>query len=196
MEEIQDYIDAYSDAVEEGEDIAKEKLESFYAWQDANAEAMSVTLELRIEMNERDLQRIEYFLGKMEDDFYSAAEAAALMVGNMTGDGQLGDGGQLGVYLSNLQDYETQYNDLVAAHQAGEISDAAFAEGLKEVSDGMYAELENLKALDDAMMNYYGDTLAAAGEEIAKYTDQMEHQNSVLDHYKNIMDIMGKSNDF
>ncbi len=32
-----------------------------------------------------------------------------------------------------------------------------------------------INELDKAMMNYYGDTLAAAGEEIAKYTDQMEH---------------------
>jgi hypothetical protein len=35
----------------------------------------------------------------------------------------------------------------------------------------MYENLQNLQALDDAMMNYYADTLAAAGEEIAKYTD-------------------------
>jgi hypothetical protein len=32
-------------------------------------------------------------------------------------------------------------------------------------------------------MEYYGNTLAMAGEEIAKYTDRMEHQTSVLDHY-------------
>jgi len=39
----------------------------------------------------------------------------------------------------------------------------------------MYENLESINALDKAMMDYYGNTLAAAGEEIAKYTDQMEH---------------------
>jgi hypothetical protein len=46
------------------------------------------------------------------------------------------------------------------------------------------------------MLNYYGDTLAAAGEELAKYTDRMEHQSSVLEHYSSIMEIMGKSKDY
>ena len=197
IDEITGYADAYSSAVEEGEENAKEQLASKYAIQDKNAEALTLTLEMNIEINERDLQRIEYYLGKMEDDFYSAAEAAALMVGNLNGEGSsFGEGGQLGVYLANLNAYQTSFTDLQAAYENGDISQADYVEGLKAASDGMYENLQNLQDLDDAMMNYYADTLAAAGEEIAKYTDQMEHQSSVLDHYKSIMEIMGKSNDY
>jgi hypothetical protein len=68
---------------------------------------------MNVEINERDLQRIEYYLGKMEDDFYSAAEAAALMVGNLNGEGSsFGEGGQLGAYLANLNAYQTSFADL------------------------------------------------------------------------------------
>jgi hypothetical protein len=45
------------------------------------------------------------------------------------------------------------------------------------------------------MLNYYSDTLAAVSEEIDKYSAKMEHQTSVLEHYSNMMDILGKSKD-
>jgi hypothetical protein len=126
IDEIQGYIDAYSDAVEEGEENAKSQLESFYNWQDKNAEALATTLEFNLEINERDLQRIEYYLSKIEDDFYSAAEAAAMMAGNISGDGPLGEGGQLGEYLQNLQEYEKSYKALQDAFANGEISEEEY----------------------------------------------------------------------
>jgi hypothetical protein len=45
-------------------------------------------------------------------------------------------------------------------------------------------------------MEYYGNTLDMAAEEIAKYTDRMDHQTAVLDHYSSLLEIMGKSNDY
>jgi hypothetical protein len=53
-----------------------------------------------------------------------------------------------------------------------------------------------LQEMDDAMMDYYGNTLEKAMEEISKYTDQMDHLNSVMDHYSSIMSIMGKEKDY
>jgi bacterioferritin (cytochrome b1) len=46
------------------------------------------------------------------------------------------------------------------------------------------------------MMSYYGDTLAAVGEEIDKFISRMEHSTEVLDHYQSLIDIMGKSTDY
>jgi hypothetical protein len=45
-------------------------------------------------------------------------------------------------------------------------------------------------------MEYYGNTLDMAAEEIAKYTDRMDHQTSVLEHYSSLLSIMGKENDY
>jgi hypothetical protein len=49
-----------------------------------------------------------------------------------------------------------------------------------------------LKEYDEVMQSYYGDTLAAANEEIEKYTSLMEHSANILDHYKNLMELTGK----
>jgi hypothetical protein len=42
-------------------------------------------LELDIQINEKDLELLEYYLSKIEDDVYQMAEAAALMVGSLDG---------------------------------------------------------------------------------------------------------------
>jgi hypothetical protein len=46
------------------------------------------------------------------------------------------------------------------------------------------------------MLAYYGETLAAAGDELGKYTDLMEAHNDVLDHYSSLLELLGKSRDF
>jgi F0F1-type ATP synthase membrane subunit b/b' len=46
------------------------------------------------------------------------------------------------------------------------------------------------------MLHFYEDTLAAGAEELADYTDHMEHLTGVFDHYLNLMDILGKTKDY
>jgi hypothetical protein len=47
-------------------------------------------LEINIEINDRDLELLDYYLNKIENDFYSAAEAAALMVGQLDASNAMG----------------------------------------------------------------------------------------------------------
>ena len=150
---------------------------------------LTYELEIKLELNEDELKLIDYYLSKISDDFYQMAEAAALMVG--------GDGvSQLEMYTSNLSNYEEHVNSLKEAYANGEISQAAYIEGLREAQDEMLSNLESLNDLDETMMHYYGETLSMAAEELAKYTDHMEHLTEVLDHYQSLMEIMGKSTDY
>ena len=145
-------------------------------------------LELHISFNEEDLEIIDYYLSKIEDDFYRMHEAAALMMGE--------NGSQLSEYRQNLEEYTAAMNELNRAYAAGEITEAMYEEGMAEVRAGIMDNLSSLNELDKTMMNYYGDTIAMAQEELAKYTDQMEHHVSVLDHYQSLMSILGKETDF
>jgi hypothetical protein len=174
--------------IQDIEDIANQIRENNYR-------IISEGLELRITLNEDDLELIEYQLGKLEDDFYSMAEAIALMVGSGTAT-LGGDGTQLGEYIDNLNHYKNTMEELERAYAAGEITEASYIEGMKEVSSGMLENLQAIQELDDAMMNYYEETLAAGQEELDKYTSKMEHQTAVLEHYMSIMEILGKSQDY
>lgn len=196
IDKIQERIDALKDAIDQYdetreliEDLDNELDEKFYQWQDNNYEMLTYELEIKLELNEDELKLIDYYLNKISDDFYQMAEAAALMIG--------GDGvSQLEMYTSNLSNYEEHVTSLEEAYAKGEISQAAYVEGMREAQDGMLSNLESLNELDETMMHYYGETLAMAADEIAKYTDHMEHLTEVLDHYQSLMEIMGKSTDY
>jgi hypothetical protein len=79
---------------------------------------------------------------------------------------------------------------------AGEVTPERYAEALQEIYDGIYTELGALEEIDNAMKHYYEDTVAAAGEEIAKYTDRMSRATDVLEHYKSVLTLIGKSTDY
>ena len=217
LEAKQDAIDAYEDnilskienkitSVEEAMALYEESKELYEELgleaedianqiKDNNYRIISEGLELHISLNEEDLELIEYQLGKLEDDFYNMAEAIALMVG--TGTATLGgDGTQLGEYIDNLNHYKNTMEELERAYAAGEITEASYVEGMREVRAGMLENLQSIQELDDAMMNYYEETLAAGQEELDKYTSKMEHQTAVLEHYMSIMEILGKQQDY
>ena len=146
-------------------------------------------LELHIGFNEEDLEIINYYLSKIEDDFYSMAEAAAL-IANPKGNSQLTE------YISNLEEYESSLQELNKAYAAGEITESMYQEGLEEVRSGIRDNLSSLVELDNTMKEYYSKTLDMAQEELAKYTDRMEHQTEVLEHYQSLMETLGKETDY
>ena len=103
---------------------------------------------------------------------------------------------QIPLWSDTLGDYETFYNGLNDAFAKGEISQAAYVEGLKESYEGIFETLSALNELDDEMLHYYEDTLSAASDELATYTDHLEHLTSVLDHYKNIVELVNGEYDY
>ena len=202
IEPLQKQIDAFESAMglyydtlgvlQENEDKIQEDLDKKMQ---NNFDKWSGMLELDIQINERDLEILDYYLSKIEDDVYSMAEAAVLMVGSLSDlqDGKMG--GQLAEYFDNLGIYSNALDDLNQKLANGEISEAAYEEGLQKVREGLIDNLSSLNELDKSMLNYYGDTLSMVGEEIDKYSSKMEHQTSILEHYASMMEILGKQND-
>ena len=177
-------LEQYEETLDKTRESEKILNEAFDNWQAAHFEKFSYKLELEIELNEDDLQRLDYYLSKTEDDFYSRGEALALM------------SDKVGIYTDSLVDNKTAYAELQAIKAAGQINDEQYIEGLDSISDNLYSNLEALNELDDAMMNYYGETIAMAQEELDKTTTQLEKQTSVLEHYMTILELMGKSTDY
>ena len=186
---VEDAIEIYEESKELFEELGLDIEDLQDQIMQNNYDIIMEGLELHISFNEEDLENIDYYLSKLEDDFYSMAEAAALMVG-ANGNSQLNE------YLSNLEEYSKVMDDLHKAYANGEITEAAYQEGLKEIRSDIRDNLSSLLELDKAMMEYYGETLAMAQEELAKYTDRMQQQTEVLQHYGNMMEILGKQLDY
>ena len=206
LEKMKDALDAYENDVigdiekdiEAWEEAEQQFQDSIETWEDAGLEAEEVLdqimqnnydiimegLEIPLSLNEEDLRLIELQLSQIEDDVYSMAEAVALT------------SSQFGEYQDNLRLADEALAELNRAHEAGEITDAAYQEGLGEIRDKYYENVEALMELDNTMMEYYSNTIDMANEELSKYTDQIEHQTSVLEHYSSLIELMGKSSDY
>lgn len=165
-------------------DLQEAEAEKIREIQDNNFEQLEYTLELKIEVDERELKKLEYYIEKMQDDFYLRAENLVNYIGKVE------------TAENTLKNYADAVAELNKKYEAGEISEEAYFEKLKEIQDEEYEELQNLKDLDKEISQYYGETIEAANEELGKYTDRLEHINSVLEHYKEIMTLLGKQTNY
>ena len=184
INELKDLISQYDETREMIEDIDNQIDDKWNEWQDNNYEQLHYALEIEIELNDMELEKLDYYLNKIADDFYSMAEAAQYMVN------------QNPIWSDSLSKYEKFYNELNDAYSKKEISQAAYVEGLKESYSAILDNLSSLNDLDKEMMHYYGDTLDAASEELSYYTDQLSNLTSVLDHYRNIVALIHGEYDF
>ena len=160
---------ADGDAQQTLEDIQKE-----------NYEKLTKQLEINLSFDDNQLKLIEHYLEAIADDFYQMGEAAALTsskVGNLTG---------------KLSSYEDFYNSL----QGANISQEDLIAGMQESADGILDTLNELIALDKEMMEFYGNTLDAAAEELGYFTEQLSHHTELLDHYRNIVEMINGEMDY
>jgi hypothetical protein len=176
--------DQYADTlnvIAETEDQILEKQNEVRA---NNYQKMIDNLNLALEGTTAETQEIDYYLNKIADDFYKMSEAAALTESKM------------GVATEVLALQKQHADGLASAYAKGNITQADYVAGLGETRDAIYGELESLQSLDKEMQEYYGNTLSAAGEELDKYTERMDHLNSVLDHYQSLLGIIGQETDY
>ena len=196
LENMKATIEAFKDAIGQYDDtrsVIREaenaRQDAFNKWQDNNYEWLSYSLEINLEINEAELRDLEYRINRLGDTAAEMAEAIGLIYSPI-------GGSQYNLYNESMWRYANQKNILDSAYNSGEISQADYIEGLQEVSNGIYENLEALADLDKTMMEYYGNTLAAANEELDKFIDRMSHSAGILEHYSSIMNLLGKSSDY
>jgi hypothetical protein len=79
--------------------------EALDTWRANNYEKLRYELELKIDIDEAELRRVDYYLNKYQDDFYLRAESLSLMMDE-----------QLKAYLSLIETYKEHADDLDAAY--------------------------------------------------------------------------------
>lgn len=181
---IKEVLSQYDETRELFEDLNDQIQDINNQIQDLNYEKIQYKLELKVDIEDAELKRLDYFLNKFSDNFYKMAESAALMIDKIEPSSNI------------LEDYKENVNELNEAYQNGDISQEKYIEGLKNARDAIYEQLEALNELDKQMLHYYEDILSAATDELADHTDHMEHLTSVFEHYQNLLSIIGKSKDY
>lgn len=185
IEELKEVIAQYEETRELIEDLEndwEEVRDKEYA---NNYAELSYKIELRVELNEMDMDLIEYQIAQLGEGFFKSEEILALMGGD-----------KLNNLTDGLKVQQDAFNDLQSAIEKDEITQADYVEGLKEAYQSTMDLANAVLDLDKEMLEYYSNTLDKANEELDKYTNNLEHLTSVLDHYKNIMGVIGKETDY
>lgn len=170
--------DIETNKVESVEKLKEDYEKKIKEWQEDNYENLEKQLELSIQIDDNELKKLDYYIDKLSDDFYSMAEAVQYMVDKVP------------VISNSLGNYENFYNSISTAYANGEITQEDYLDGMQKSYDAILDNLSALNELDKEMMHYYENTLAAAQEEINHYADSLEHLTSILEHYKNIVELV------
>lgn len=198
IQKIQDKIDAVSEAVDQYEetkslieDLDDEIQEQIYEWQDNNLELLQQEIELKIEINEDELEWLEYLLKRAESDVYKIAEAFSYLTQKQ--DISLKNLETYNQGLTDTYDKATKVNPETGLY---DLSQSDAIEELKELKSNIINELSTLLDLDADALAYYGDALASISEEVEKYTSQFDDLNTTLDHYNTLLELTGQSKNY
>lgn len=184
FENFKKLIEQYEETLEltqELEDQIEDNQDEIMA---KNYEKLTVEVEYKVQIDENELKKLDYFFNKLSDNIYKAAEAFGYLQG------------QIDPTFGKMSSYEDFYNKLENSYANGEITQADYVNGLQDAYDSIIDNLGAVQDLDKEMLEYYGNTLDLAEDELSKYTDQMEHLTNVLDHYRSILSLLGRDTDY
>ena len=162
-------------------------------------EKSTYQMQFNLEVDSRDIDYLNDKLERLKDDIYGIAEAFSYLIGEVSSNGSLDtSNSQLAIYSNQLSDFANAFNNLNIAYNngAGAMSEKDYQEGLKQTYTEITNTINSLFELDEAAMQYYGDTLKLANEELDKHISKIEKQNKALEHYKNMLGILGKETDY
>ena len=178
---IKELLDNY-DSKWEVYDSRKEEIEKNQQEQlSLNYQKITKELELNIELDEVAMKKVNYQFEKLSKTISGVADAVKLFSNKMNS------------VEANLNFYKDYVDALDADYAAKEITQSDYVEGLKKSQDAIYNQLEAMDSLEEEIINYYGETLQKAQEEIDKYANRIDHASSVLNHYKTILELTGKA---
>lgn len=198
-EEFMDLLDGYVEADKEYSKTAQEILEGEWAKFDLKLEGIEYVVDIKLDVDDRDLKYLEFLLEELEDKDFSAAESIANI------------GAQVDTSLGKIDTYRQGINDILSEVgegytvddlMSGNVSleqlqqEGLSADGLaklEEYIDGLGEENSKLRELRE---NAWAQVSDEFNEYIGKMDDgieKIEHLKNITQSYKNIVDIVGKN---
>lgn len=187
----------YEDSLEKREDLLYEKAENARKILDSKFEEVEYTVEINIEIDDRNIEYIEWLVKHLENKAFSQAEVIDTATRNYD------------TMLKKWDDYAKGIHDILQTAGASEGDIANYLNGnvkaieelddltadavehLGEYTDGLretYDQLIELKKLIESQLLSLWDEW---NDKIEHQIDLMKHQDEILTHYKNIIDIIG-----
>ena len=190
---------------EETADLLEEEYENLIDKQnelyDKLLEKVEYTVEVKLEVSERDQAYLDYLIEKGSNNAYDTAENIAL-IGDKTQD-LINDGN---TYRRGIEDIFRNHgkdDDFIQQWLAGKISNEdlinlGFTEQeiakLQEYADGLLEVNTKLMEIKNTITEMVLSAFQDLAGEMQRNIDKISHLKDVMNSYKNIIDLVGKQN--
>ena len=183
-EELTKLLEDYEEDLDLISDIQTAIIEEQNRISAAALEGIQYKIEIKLDLSERDIKILEYFNDKWEE----LLERQDDRMLNMTK--------QVSIYETNLTALGMAMRELQAKYNEGVLTEADYAEGMKDINDKILEQLGNIKDVKDSLKELYGNTLELASDKIEKYTSIMQHSRDVMEDYIAMSELMGRGADY
>jgi hypothetical protein len=202
-----DGYEAFKDALsnfEESSDLLSEQTDELIKLQNEKIDKLLAIVDekvnLQLELNNDEMEYFDFLLETVADDAADAAEAIGLLgkkVSDLLENNEAyvqGIKDTLGVYGVTAQEAQgvldgtADVNALVEKYGI----DAQGVEQLKEYRDGLMDVAKELISLREEVYVKLNEVLDEFNEKMDNQINKIEQAQTLMDHYKNIIDIIGK----
>ena len=138
----------------------------------------------KFDINDRDLEWLEYFREQMEDNFEKQGETMAGYMNSMA------------IYENDLAILNDDLAKLEAARASGELSDADYQKGLESINEKLLETLQNIDDIKQAIEDLYANALEKFEEEIEKEQAKIDDANESISQYIELLGMMGRGQNY
>ena len=177
-------IENYEEALSVANDSANEMLEIQNKLSEIEVAKITYELELKINLNERDLELLQYYQDKYTDTLDKQDEVYNTILGSML------------EYEDNLKALGEAYEELNRKRVLGLITEADYAEAVQDLQDQIIDNLSELNDIQNQLVDTYTKTLSLAREEVERTTDTIDSANATLQSYIDILALSGNEKDY
>lgn len=185
-------IEQYEDTLNLSEE-AKAQLEDYFRqMRQLNAEELQYKLEIRVELNERNIKNIEHRLERLGDDASKiTAERIALI------------GREASLYSKivvevkdNLAEAGRLYQLTLDGDKVNGISQSDYIERIEEATDKVLEAESSIREGLSQVTEELNNAFDLADEKVDKHYDKMDNLVDLMDHYKEVISLTKGENAF
>ena len=180
FEDFKDLAKQYDESLEKIKDTEDEIIETQNKLADQALEKIEFKVQIKVDASDDDLAYIEFLMSKIEDDAFAAAESIGLL------------GDKAAETIEKVAATEEGINQImndVAAQ--GFITDEQ-ANKLRDYRDQLGDYNAELMEIRNTVFDELTEAFEAWNEKIDETATTIEHLNSMLSGYRNIIDLVGK----
>lgn len=195
-EQLEKYIEQYEETYDLLREQEAEYQELLNQRIDLMLEKVTYKVELQLDIEDDELQVLDYLLGRIEDNAFEAAETIGMLTQQaetLYDKMQINKNGLeevLGLSLSTSEIISIMNGDLSVLQ--GKTFTEEQIESIKDYRDNLLELNEEFDEIREQIEEQVMEVFDAWSEQLDEGINQLEHYGDVLESYRNIIDIVGE----